>query len=63
MQRLSQRWSDDMVEYHDLDKHEAVARVLGSKMFTTRSSTCHGITVSCVDVVIVFDYDDWTRVL
>ena len=45
-----------MVEYHVLDTHEAVARVLGSKMFTTRSSTCHGIIVSCVGVVIALDY-------
>ncbi|GKA85994.1 hypothetical protein Tco_0807705 [Tanacetum coccineum] len=29
---------DDMVEYHDLDTHEAVAKVLGSKMFTTKST-------------------------
>lgn len=42
-----------MAEVHDLDTHEAMARVLGSRMLATRSRTCHGIVEAGGDVLEV----------
>lgn len=38
----SQTWSEDIEMDHDLETQEAVARVLGSRWWATRTTTCHG---------------------
>lgn len=48
-----------MAVYHDLDTHEALARVLGSRIFAIRSRICQEIVVGGVVEVAIFRNEDF----